>query len=168
MVSDGLVYHFVPIDISFDIAGNHFLSTYNTVVVFLTALVAYIIIERSYQSPISIFSKARDQKEKIDVMDWEDMTEEEKDIDSAIKLWEKWIPETTIPTTPAASDNNPTSDNNPARDDNPPGSATDFKIIENGSIQIVRMKIKRVYESILLTLYFCSDSITRFSVLIVW
>ncbi len=36
---DGLVYYFVPIDISFDIVGNNFLSIYNTAAVFLTAMV---------------------------------------------------------------------------------------------------------------------------------
>ncbi len=60
VVFNSLVYYSVPIDISFDIAGNNFLSIYNIVVVFLTALVAYVIIERSFQSPISIFSNARD------------------------------------------------------------------------------------------------------------
>ncbi len=147
---DGVIYYFVPIDISFDVFGNNFLSIYNTVVVFLTALVAYVLIQKSYQSPISIFSKARDKIEKDneigqDVIEWEDMTEEEKGIDSAIKLWEKMIPETpdTI------------------------SSDTDFTAVDsrNKIIKIVRMKL---IKSELLTLYFYSDRNTRFGVSILW
>ncbi len=160
VVFDGVIYYLVPIDISFDIAGNNFLSIYNTVVVFLTTLVAYVFIKRSYQSPISIFSKARDKiendKEVVqDDIAWEDMTEEEKDIDSAIQLWENMIPKTTIPTTTtptlAKDCNSPTtttSDSDPAIT---PSSATDFKDLgaPNDNIKMVRM-----YEVIL---YFYSD-----------
>ncbi len=136
---DGVIYYLVPIDISFDVFGNNFLSLYNTVVVFLTALVAYVLIQKSYQSPISIFSKARDKIEKDkeigqDVIEWVDMTEEEKDIDSAIKLWEKVIPEITIntPTIPAGDSNYTIT----------PGSATDFKDLKtNSSLKMVGMKL---------------------------
>ncbi len=165
---DGVIYYFVPIDISFDVFGNNFLSIYNTVIVFLTALVAYVLIQKSYQSPISIFSKARDKIEKDkeigqDGVKWEDMTEEEKDIDSAIKLWEKVIPETTITTTTTttttASDSNLTTTNPAGSDDitsittpsndnhaDTTSSDTDFKDLgADDNIKMVRLyEVNRV------------------------
>jgi len=61
---DIILYFFLPIDDDFDDAANNFISLYQTVIVFITAVVAYFFINKPFRSPVSVFALA-EQKEEI-------------------------------------------------------------------------------------------------------
>ena len=95
-----LLYFFLPIDDELDNAANHFISIYQTVFLFLTAMATYFLVSKPFRSPISIFTKAefefnimglnnRDENYKtseIDKDQWSDLTDKERDLVIAKKV----------------------------------------------------------------------------------
>ena len=95
-ISMGIVLYFLlPIQNAFEDAANNFLSIYNTIAVFFTALVLYFVFKVRTRSLISIFTRALDsiffKDEKAMHMnirrrDWKELSEQDKDIEVAKSL----------------------------------------------------------------------------------
>ena len=89
-----LLYVFLPIDNEFDTAANHFISIYQTVFLFLTAMATYFLINKPFRSPISIFTKAESEYNVMGMKDqtggkntpnqrneeWDNLTDKERDL----------------------------------------------------------------------------------------
>ena len=95
------LYFSLPINDAFQDAPNHFISIYQTSIIFLTALVSYVILLKPFRSPIHIFSKAIDnlllKNENKSVLGiakekWKGWSKEEKDVEVAKSLVKKLSP----------------------------------------------------------------------------
>ena len=88
-----LLYFFLPIDDELDNAANHFISIYQTVFLFLTAMATYFLVSKPFRSPISIFTEAEfefnsmglnvgDDNYKSEIVEdqWSDLTDKECDL----------------------------------------------------------------------------------------
>ena len=75
-----LLYLFLPIDTALDDATNHFISIYQTGVIFFTAVVAYFIINRPFRSSVSIFTQAQRQNNNLKMKKPFTKSEKENDI----------------------------------------------------------------------------------------
>ena len=85
VVFDIILYFFLPIDNAFDDAANHFISIYQTVIFFFTAIAAYFLITRPFKSPFSLLTKAEfkdhvlfDETDKK--KEWEKATDNGRDL----------------------------------------------------------------------------------------
>jgi len=81
IASDILLYFFLPIDTAFDDATNHFISIYQTAVIFFTAVVAYFLINKPFESPLTIFTQAEREKHIMFLKKKETFTKSNKDND---------------------------------------------------------------------------------------
>ena len=95
VASDVALYFCLPINDAFEDAPNHFISIYQTAIIFLTALVSYVILLKPFVSPIHIFSKAVDslllRNDNYSVLgiakkDWKGWSKNEKDVEVAKSL----------------------------------------------------------------------------------
>ena len=86
VASSILLYFFLPIDTAFDDATNHFISIYQTGIVFFTAVVAYFIMNKPFRSSVSIFTKAESQNPILIKEDTTLKSDEEKDIMMASEI----------------------------------------------------------------------------------
>ena len=88
-----LLYFFLPIDDEPYNAANHFISIYQTVFLFLTAMATYFLVSKPFRSPISIFTEAEfefnsmglnvgDDNYKSEIVEdqWSDLTDKECDL----------------------------------------------------------------------------------------
>lgn len=85
---DIVLFYFLPIDGAFEDAANHFISIYQTTIIFFTALAAYFIVKKRSASPIHIFTKALDSI--FDDKDDNEANEDYKVLGISRDSWGKW------------------------------------------------------------------------------
>ncbi len=86
-----LIYHYLPINKAFDDATNHLIGLYQAITVFFAAVAAYLIFNKEYTSPISVFTKAEYEHgvlEKNRCKNWENFTAQKRDNIMAKELLE--------------------------------------------------------------------------------
>ena len=95
---DIILYFFIPIENAFDDAANHFISVYQTTIVFFTAIFLYFIYQLPSRTAMTTFSRAADRlfyKHKSSSVlniargDWVRLGEDEKEIELAKGLLKK-------------------------------------------------------------------------------
>ena len=93
-----ILYFIIPIENAFDDAANHFISVYQTTIVFFTALFVYFIYQLPYRTTMKAFSRAADRlfyKHKSNMVldinrgDWVKLGEAEKEVELARGLLKK-------------------------------------------------------------------------------
>ena len=95
---DIILYVFIPIENAFDDAANHFISVYQTTIVFFTAIFLYFIYQLPSRTAMTTFSRAADRlfyKHKSSTVlniargDWVRLGEDEKEVELATGLLKK-------------------------------------------------------------------------------
>ena len=86
---DIALYFTLPINNAFDDAANHFISIYQTTVLFFAAIAAYFLINKPERSIVDIFTKAEFKKKIFNQQvtdNWKNLTKDERDIEMATEI----------------------------------------------------------------------------------